>query len=64
VYGLYDTDGLLRYVCQDREACLAYAELFNLPSIECSLLDIPEPNRVRVKGQRSLGTESQAKNSN
>ncbi len=53
MFGLYDTDGILRYVCKDPEACLAYAELFGLQSIDCSLMALPEPNHVIVKGQKN-----------
>ncbi len=52
MYGLYDADGILRYVCKDRHACLAYAELFELNSLECSLMSLPESNFVAVKGQK------------
>ena len=30
MYGLYDRDGFLRFVNSDREACLDYADLFEL----------------------------------
>ncbi|HGY5532302.1 MAG: hypothetical protein AB8A49_05210 [Prochlorococcus sp.] len=43
VFGLYDTDGILRFTCRDREACMAYAELFELEATGCSLMPIPEP---------------------
>ena len=46
MYGLYDKDGVLRFVGGDREACHAYAELFELPSIQCCLVDLPEPNSL------------------
>ena len=46
LYGLYDTDGILRFVGGDREACVAYAELFDLPSIQCCLVDLPEPSVI------------------
>ena len=32
MYGLYDNDGILRFVNSDRDACLDYAELFALNS--------------------------------
>ena len=32
MYSLYDKDGILRFVNSDREACLNYAELFELKS--------------------------------
>ena len=42
LYGLYDTDGVLRFICADKEACLAYAELFELPQPEYSLMALAE----------------------
>ena len=30
MYGLYDKEGILRYVNSDKDACIAYAELFDL----------------------------------
>ena len=61
LFGLYDNDGILRFVCRDREACLAYAELFDLSSIECSLMNLPEPGLLAVRGRKK---RTRAKNSN
>ena len=48
MFGLYDNTGVLRYTCIDKEACVAYAELFDLDSID--LMPLPEPNNlVKVK---------------
>ena len=44
MYGLYDTEGILRLTCTDKEACIAYAQLFNLSSIEFSLMPLSEIN--------------------
>ena len=56
MFGLYDTDGILRFICADREACVAYAELFDLPSVEYSLMTFPEnfqeAKAIRIKGFR------------
>ena len=52
LFGLYDRDGILRFTGRDREACIAYAELFDLQSIECHLLDIPEAKPLQIKGQK------------
>ena len=30
MFGLYDKEGILRYVNSDKDACIAYAELFDL----------------------------------
>ena len=32
MYGLYDKEGVLRFVDSDKDACIAYAELFELGS--------------------------------
>ena len=44
LYGLYDTEGILRFTCSDKEACIAYAKLFDLSSIEFSLMSLSEIN--------------------
>ena len=40
MYGLYDNDGILRFVNSDREACLDYAKLFELNSAYCCLTNL------------------------
>ena len=42
MYGLYDRDGILRYVNADKEACLDYAELFELNSSQFCLMNLIE----------------------
>ena len=42
LYGLYDTEGILRFTCTDKEACIAYAKLFELSSIEFSLMSLSD----------------------
>ncbi len=45
MYGLYDREGILRYVNTDKDACIAYAELFDLNTqtyLLISLSDIGE----------------------
>ena len=42
MYGLYDTEGILRFVNSDKEACLAYAELFELSSTNYFLMHLVE----------------------
>ena len=39
MYCLYDTDGMLRFVNSDKNACLDYAELFELSSTNYSLMN-------------------------
>ncbi len=61
MYGLYDTDGVLRYVNTDIGACLAYAELFELNSTNYSLLPLLEDEDI----SNSINLDqNQAKNSN
>ena len=40
MYGLYDREGILRYVNSDKDACLEYAELFELNDKSYSLLSL------------------------
>ena len=40
MYGLYDKEGILRFVDQDKDACIAYAELFELSSTNYCLIDL------------------------
>ena len=42
MYGLYDREGILRFVNSDIDACLAYAELFELNSTNYCLIDLAE----------------------
>ena len=39
MYGLYDKEGILRFVDADKDACIAYAELFELGSTNHCLMD-------------------------
>ena len=40
MYGLYDKEGILRFVDSDKDACIAYAELFDLGSTNYCLLEL------------------------
>ena len=40
MYGLYDIEGILRYVNADKDACLEYAALFGLNEKSYSLLPL------------------------
>ena len=40
MYGLYDREGILRYVNSDKDACLEYAALFELNDKNYSLLSL------------------------
>lgn len=49
MHGLYDHEGVLRFIGLDREACIAYAELFDLSLNHCSMLDLPLAVRGRPR---------------
>ena len=40
MYGLYDKEGILRFVDSDKDACIAYAELFELATTNYCLMDL------------------------
>ena len=40
MFGLYDKEGILRFVDSDKEVCIAYAELFELGSTNYCLMDL------------------------
>ena len=49
MYGLYDKEGILRFVDSDKDACIAYAELFELNSTNYCLMDLAnDTKRVTV----------------
>ncbi len=45
MYGLYDKEGILRFVDSDKDACIAYAELFELSSTNYCLMDLAEDSK-------------------
>ena len=57
MFGLYDKEGILRFVDSDKDACIAYADLFELGSTNYCLIDLAEDTK-NVKGtnlDQSLG---------
>ena len=40
MYGLYDKEGILRFIDSDKDACIAYAELFELSSTNYCLMNL------------------------
>ena len=40
MYGIYDRDGVLRYLNSDKGACLDYAELFELNAEHFCLMNL------------------------
>ena len=57
MFGLYDKEGILRFVDSDKDACIAYAELFELSSTNYCLMDLDkEIKQVKVTNlDQSLG---------
>jgi len=57
MYGLYDKEGILRFVDSDKDACIAYAELFELGSTNYCLMDLAsDTKKVRaVNFDQNLG---------
>ena len=45
MYGLYDKEGILRFVDSDKDACIAYAELFELGSTNYCLMNLANDTR-------------------
>ena len=48
MYGLYDKEGILRFVDSDKDACIAYAELFELGSTNYCLMDLACNTKKRI----------------
>jgi len=53
MYGLYDKEGILRFVDSDKDACIAYAELFELGSTNYCLMDLVNDTK-KVNGNTNL----------
>ncbi len=45
MYGLYDKEGILRFVDSDKDVCIAYAELFELSSTNYCLMDLAKDTK-------------------
>ena len=53
MYGLYDKEGILRFVDSDKDVCIAYAELFELSSTNYCLMDLANDTK-KVKSKTNL----------
>ena len=53
MYGLYDKEGILRFIDTDKDACIAYAELFELGSTNYCLMDLAN-DIEKVEGYTNL----------
>ena len=61
MYGLYDNEGVLRYVNADKDACIAYAELFDLNAQSYLLISINDT----IEDFRDINLDqNQAENNN
>ena len=61
MYGLYDKEGILRFVDSDKDACIAYAELFELSSTNYCLMDLDngtKEGKVNINLDQSLGVNN------
>ena len=60
MYGLYDKEGILRFVDSDKDACIAYAELFELASTNYCLLDLTNDKKelIDANPDQNLGENS------
>ena len=53
MYGLYDKEGILRFVDSDKDACIEYAELFELGSTNYCLMDLANDTK-KIKFNTNL----------
>ena len=60
MFGLYDKEGILRFVDSDKDACIAYAELFELGSTNYCLIDLAIDTKIVkcITLDQSLGGNS------
>ena len=61
MYGLYDKEGILRFVDSDKDACIAYAELFELGSTNYCLMDLVKDTK-KVNGNTNLDQSQEVYN--
>jgi len=59
MYGLYDKEGILRFVDSDKDACIAYAELFELGSTNYCLMDLAyDKKKLKVSNLNQIPGEN------
>ena len=46
MYGIYDKEGILRFIDSDKDACIAYAELFDLNSTNFCLMNLDSDTKI------------------
>ena len=62
MYGLYDKEGILRFADSDKDACIAYADLFELGSTNYCLMELANDTQKDVKNTNL--DQSQGENNN
>jgi len=60
MYGLYDKEGILRFTDSDKDACIAYAELFELCGTNYCLMDLAQD--TKQVGSITLGQNREENN--
>ena len=60
MYGLYDKEGILRFVDADKDACIAYVELFELGPTNYCLMDLADDTKIKT----TILDQSQGENNN
>ena len=61
MYGLYDKEGILRFIDSDKDACIAYDELFELGSTNYCLMDLAndaKKAKVNTNLDQNLGVNN------
>ena len=61
MYGLYDKEGMLRFVDSDKDACIAYAELFELSATNYCLMNLANDTK-KAKGKTNLDQNLEVNN--
>ena len=62
MYGLYDKEGILRFVDSDKDDCISYSELFELGSANYCLMNLPNDTK-KINGKAILD-QNQGVNNN
>ena len=57
MYGIYDREGVLRFLNSDREACIDYVKLFGLNSSHYYLMDLIVSNDKEANINLGLNQE-------
>jgi len=48
MFGLYDKEGILRFIDSDKDACIAYAQLFELGCTNYCLMDLDNDTKKQM----------------